>query len=226
VEIVAAEIRDYASIDPPLTVQIVVPQLRGLSDSAIEQAVNDSLVAIATAAEDGFTSDVAQYIGDAEPASEAPVSSLDMFYNVRFLDPELLSIRFDTSTYFQGAANPGNGVQTLNIDLTTGEEVQLPDLFLGSEWGFALDTLLRRQITEQIYGGDPAELEGWVDADALVISQLFAFGDSGLEFSFEEFEIGPGVLGAPTVTLPYNAMGVYINPEGPLRRLADAAGSG
>lgn len=224
VEVVAAEIRDYASIDPPLTVQIVVPQLQGLGDVAIQQSVNEALLAIAGGAEGGFISDVAQYVEDVEPTPEAPVSSLDMFYSVRFVDAVLLSIRFDSSTYFQGAANPGNTVQTLNIDLTTGDELLLSDLFLGSEWAFALDTLLRQQITDEIYQGDPTQLEGWVDADALVISQLFAFGDSGLEFSFQEFEVGPGVLGAPTVTLPYNAMGVYIDPDGVLGRVADVAG--
>ncbi len=225
-EVVAIELRNYVSIDPPLTLLIGVPQLQGLGNAAIQQLVNNALLAVANGAEEAFIADVARYVEEVEPTPETPLSSLDMFYNVRFLNAELLSIRFDSSTYFQGAANPGNTVQTLNIDLTTGDELQLPDLFLGSEWAFALDTLLRQQITEEIYQGDSTQLDGWVDADALVISQLFAFGEFGLEFSFQEFEIGPGVLGAPTVTLPYGAMGVYIDPDGALGRLAGIGDNG
>lgn len=225
-EVVSAELRDYASADPRLTVLIGVPSLQGLSDGGIQQAVNDSLLAIVTGAEESFIADVGRYVEDVEPTPEAPVSSLDMFYDVRFLTPELLSIRFESSTYFEGAANPGQTVQTLNIDLTSGDELDLEDLFSGTEWAFALDALLRERVTEEVYEGDPAGLDDWVDADALVISQHFAFSGSGLEFSFQEFEIGPGVFGAPTVTLPLGAMGVYIDPEGVLGALADVAGDG
>ena len=225
-EVVSAELRDYASADPPLTVQIGVPRLQGLRNGSIQQAVNNSLLAIVTGAEESFIADVGRYVEDVEPTPEAPVSSLDMFYDVRFLTPELLSIRFESSTYFEGAANPGQAVQTRNIDLTNGDELHLEDLFTGAEWAFALDTLLRERVTEELYEGDPGGFDGWVDANELVIPQHFAISSSGLEFSFQEFEIGPGVLGAPTVTLPFDAMGVYIDPDGILGSLADIAGDG
>lgn len=225
-EIVRAELRDYESVDPPLTVLIGVPRLQGMTNTALQQVVNDSLLGIVTGAEEAFIADVARYVEDVEPTPGVPVSSINMGYDVRLLNSELLSIRFENSTYFEGAARPGQGVQTFNVDLTTGAEVHLPDLFVGSEWAFALDFLLRDRITEEVYEGDPAGLDGWVDTDAVVISQVFTFGPSGLEFSFQEFEIGPGVLGAPTVTLPFDAMGVYIDPDGVLGGLADITADG
>jgi hypothetical protein len=142
-------------------------------------------------------------------------------YDVRTLTPEVLSMRFDSVSYFQGAANPSQDVLTLTVDLGTGDMVFLGDLFTGTEWGFALDFLVRDAVVTQLYNGDPTELEAWVGPDELLIPELFALGPSGFEFSFPELRVGPAVVGAPTVTMPYPAIGVYLDSDGLVGRLTD-----
>lgn len=57
------------------------------------------------------------------------------------------------------------------------------------------------------------EARGLVDPDSVLIPEYFALGPTGFEFSFHELEVGPAVVGAPTVSVPYDAIGVYLNPS-------------
>jgi len=207
------EVRDIEIADPPLQLLIAIPRVTGLADASIQEEINQYLRDIVTRAEQDFARDVARYLDEVGEV-EGPISFLDLLYDVRILTPEVLSMRFHQTTFFQGAANPSQSVVTFNVYLTTGEMLSLADLFVGTEWGFALDFLIRDAVISQLYNGDATELEAWVDPDSVLIPEYFALGSAGFEFSFQELEVGPAVVGAPTVTVPYNAIGVYLDPEG------------
>jgi hypothetical protein len=221
VEIVQAELREIALETPPLELLIAIPHLEGVPGDTGD-AVNQYLLDITTRSEQAFVRDVTLYLDEVGP-QEGPLSFLELFYEVGVLKPELLSMRFDETTYFQGAANPSRGVYTITVDLDNGEVIVMEDLFTGTEWAFALDFLVRQAVADTYYQGDPTELDAWVDPDDLLVPTEFLLRPVAFEFSFQELAVGPAVLGAPSVRLPYSEIGVYIDPNGPVGRLAEEA---
>ena len=222
IEIELAEVRDVAVDDPGFELLISIPRLVGLGDAGVAGEINRYLLDLVTRNEQAFVRDVTIYLEEAGEV-EGPISFLDLYYDVRTLTPDLLSMRFDSVSYFQGAANPGQGVETLNFDLQTGEMVFLEDLFIGSEWAFALDFLVRDAVITQLYNGEAGELDAWVDPDEVLVPEDFALGPGGFEFSFPELTVAPAVAGSPTVIVPYSAIGVYLDPGGYVGRVAAAA---
>ncbi len=207
-------------IAPYIDVLVTIPQLEGLPDETIQERINGELANHVETLETGFVVDQADYLDllaeqGVDPAAQPP-SFIAITYDVRTLNPRVLSIRFDETFYSSGAANPLAAVDTFNFDLTTGRPLELSDVFGGSEFGFALDALARQHIIDELYDGDVEALAAWVSDDELLISPHWALGPAAFEMSFEELEIGPGVFGAPTISIPYQEIGVYVNPEGPI----------
>ena len=56
-------------------------------------------------------------------------SDLSVGYDVLLAQDDLVSIKFNVSTYFQGAAHPNSYADVLNFDLKNGKQLKLSDLF-------------------------------------------------------------------------------------------------
>ena len=219
VEIIRDELREVTLDEPPVELVIAIPRLDGASDAKVEDFVNQYLLDHVTQTERDFVSSVTDYL-DQVGEVVGPLSYLDLFYDVGVLNPDVLSMRFDEYTYYQGAANPSRAVHTVTVDLHNGALLGLEDMFTGSEWAFALDFLVRQAVADTYYEGDMTELDAWIEPDFVLIPDGFMLKPLGFEFSFQELTVGPAVLGAPSVRLPYSDIGVYIDPEGLIGRLA------
>lgn len=222
VEIARRELREVIHDDPPFELVIAIPYLQGVADPEIQDRVNQYLLDHVTRREEDFAREVTDYLDQVGPV-DGPVSFLELFYDVGVLTPQLLSLRFGETTFFQGAANPSRSVKTITVDLQSGDLLTVAELFTGTEWGFALDFLLRQAVADTYYPGDPTELDAWLDPDDLLIPEDVVLTPLAFEFWFQELWVGPAVLGTPSVRLPYSAIGVYINPGGIVGQLAEDA---
>jgi hypothetical protein len=187
--------------------------------------VNDQLRDMLEEREEQFIVDVIDFLPKENTTTDEPVSYLDIFTEVLVVNEDLLSARFFENSYFQGAANPAQGVQTVNLDPTTGRDYELTDMFEGGEFAFALDELARQDIIERLYQGDATELEAWAPPEQILELEHVALGPVAIEITFDELEVGPAVLGTPTAFIPYEAIGVYIDLEGAIGSLLEADGT-
>lgn len=206
--------------DVPAEVFYAVPVLREPA-----AGVNDELRALLEEREEGFIVDVIDFLPKENKATDEPVSYLDIFTEVLVVNEDLVSARFSESSYFQGAANPAQGVQIVNLEPTTGREFELTDMFEGEEFAFALDELARQDIIERLYQGDAAELEAWAPPEQILELEHVALSPVAIEITFDELEVGPAVLGTPTASIPYGAIGVYVDLDGPIGSLLEADGT-
>jgi hypothetical protein len=187
--------------------------------------VNNQLRDMLEEREEQFIVDVIDFLPKENTTTDEPVSYLDIFTEVLVVNEDLVSARFFENSYFQGAANPAQGVQTVNLDPTTGRDYELTDMFEGGEFAFALDELARQDIIERLYQGDATELEAWAPPEQILELEHVALGPVAIEITFDELEVGPAVLGTPTAFIPYEAIGVYIDLEGAIGSLLEADGT-
>jgi len=220
---VEVEIVEETYTDPDIDVVFNSVELVGIANADVEARINARIVELVRSTVDAFVLDVQQN-GVSDPQAEQS-SSIGLFAMVRLLNEEVLSLRFDEGTYYQGAANGSSSVKTLNFDLATGDELAIEDIFQGTEFAFALDFLARQELVDRYYQGDPTQLDAWLGPDDLAVNfDNWAISSFAFEMAFDEFEVGPGFLGAPTAVIPLSAIGVYVNPEGPAGRLLEGAG--
>src|SRR5215208_7290909 len=65
-----------------------------------------------------------------EPRPEGSMGSdLSVSYTVNLAQDDLVSIKFDVGSYYQGAAHPNSYSEVLNYDLKNGKLLKLSDLF-------------------------------------------------------------------------------------------------
>lgn len=206
--------------DIPAEVFYVIPVL-----AAPAEAVNAPLRQLLESREETFVADVIEFLPKKNEDTEEPMSYLDISTEVLVANESLVSTRFFESSYFQGAANPAQAVQVVNLDPGTGAEYELFDVFLGEEFAFALDTLARQNIVDRIYQGNTSGLEAWAPAESVIEFEHLVLSPVAIEITFDELEVGPAVLGTPTAFIPYRSVGVYLDLDGPVGSLLEADGT-
>jgi hypothetical protein len=183
------------------------PQIEG---SGVDAAVNEQLRGDAEVALDVWRRD-AEGWGAADLPSEYVAD-----FEVSLLDDAVLSIVVGGSAYLSGAAHPVAVVSSATFDLGSGERIAVEDLFdPTSPWRDRLVSATREALAVEYGDGvDVALLELGTTTDLSV----YALTPTGLRLAFAEGAIGPHALGAPSVTIPYDALAEVAAPDGLLGR--------
>ncbi len=203
---------------PPLVVNLNTPVLSGLPDEARQAAINQRAASELDARQNQFIVDAT---GAFDPANPGMGNfTLDIGFEVTALRGDLLSLRFTGSEYYQGAAHPGAVIFTMNFDLRTGFLVDLPDVLLANGTT-ALAALVEQHLIGDVYSGDDAALHSWIAAITPDMLGHWVASGSGIEVTFGQYDVGPGVMGTPTVIVPYAELAGVVDPGG----LAGPAGS-
>ena len=119
---------------------------------------------------------------------------------------ELFSITVNGSDYFYGAAHPSGSSQSLVFDLSTGEIVELKDLF-DANFEKKLAKIAERNFIRE-NGKD-----GWdftPGNGSFPLPDHFLVGEKGLNFMFGQYEIGPYAAGMPTFFVPFEQLREFI----------------
>ncbi len=135
----------------------------------------------------------------------------DVVFNSNFI-MSLENVEFR----FEGGAHPITFFIYANYDLKTGKEISLADLF-NENYKTELDKIGEKRFREtyNIKPNESLEKAGYfLDKGEFHLNNNFSISKAGLRFRFGEYEIGPYVMGAPSVFIPYTDLKNLIKPNG------------
>lgn len=149
-------------------------------------------------------------------------SSLNVGYTVILAQDDLISIKFDVGSYYQGAAHPNSYSDVINFDLKNGKQLKLSDLFKpGSKYlqavaDYAIADLKKQGkdkglTDEEIQNGAAPQAKNY---------QSWNITRKGLNVTFDSYQVGPYAAGPQFVMVPYANLKEVINPDGPIAQFA------
>jgi hypothetical protein len=196
------------------TVACDYPVLTGSSNAKAVASVNATIYA-------GVSTQVDNFIGYSNkgPLStfEPTTAQLTCTWSKVWLSPTLGSISMTVRDYPAGAAHPFSPVITFNFDPSTGQFYALADLFRsGSAWLQALSHESASLLPSAVGpGGSSLVFDSGIGPVASNFS-AFTMTPAELSITFQDYQVGPYVIGEPTVHIPQSALSAVVNPAGPL----------
>jgi uncharacterized membrane protein YdfJ with MMPL/SSD domain len=196
-------------------INVTFPQVSGLTHSDAQIKINKAISAIVDAAIKDFKKSNAQV--ERLPGSD--VSTLDIGYSIQpnTTLPNIISMRLSESFFESGAAHPGQYVQTLNYNTSTGAEITLDDIFSSSDYLDRLSTYARSELKKK--SGSDEGLNSQIDAGTTPDKDNFAsfiIADTGLIIVFQEYQVASYAAGVQEVLVPYSSIKDIIDQNGPL----------
>ncbi len=182
------------------------------------QAANDSLkMKIALSIDTGnpeadnlsFEVTGKKFLQDYEKTIKAfPESAMGWYFkasvNINLLTDTLISLE-STSEYFTGGAHSGYGTYFININPHTGSTIKLNHILNGG-YEESLRLIAEKEFRKSLEFTDTTSFaeEGFEFADdRFKLNDNYGFTKEGIVFVFNIYEIGPYVLGAQEVLIPY-----------------------
>ena len=197
------------STSPVYTLTAQVPLLMGSNDPQVQQ-FNRQSAALVQQEVDGFKQSLAG-------ASNPPIamgSFFDLKYSLFSPWSNFLSIKFDIDSYHDGAAHPFQYSRAFTLNLTTGHQVNLYQLFLP---GMNSLQVLSDYCKNELAGRDIAFDASVTGADPLADNyQTWNISAEGLVITFDEYQVAAYAAGPQMVIIPYAALAGIIDPQGPL----------
>lgn len=132
----------------------------------------------------------------------------EISYDVVTNQNNVICISNYSSWYGFGAAHPDYGIYYTNFDLRTGNVIQLEEI-LNPGFDKELNRIAEVSFIEE--NGS----EGWdFEPGNFTLNRNFAIQPGGLLFTFNPYEIGPYVVGSPSVFVSYKSLFNLIKPDG------------
>ena len=135
------------------------------------------------------------------------------------VDPEFLGQRGQVvsfkiiTAYYTGGAHGGASDNYYNLDLKQKKQLTLSDIVLPNQQQKLRDQLYG-QFTEWVKKNDSkVNLAEYEQTWPFTLTENFSFTETGLLFSYGQYEIGPYVAGMPEFVVPYTQLSGIIKPE-------------
>jgi len=141
-------------------------------------------------------------------SSDDLTSDLTMRFTPLLLSPTMISIRFDVSEYYAGAAHPNNYARVLNYHFEKHQVLSTPDLFASStealpflsrysraELKKTFSDISEEEFALQVLPGTDMRMENW---GAVGITK------NGLTVIFNPYQVAPYARGTSDVKIPLN----------------------
>ncbi|MBL8536870.1 MAG: DUF3298 domain-containing protein [Hyphomonadaceae bacterium] len=145
---------------------------------------------------------------------DATNESLD--YRIAFAGPELISVRFDSSSDTLGAAHGNTTSRAVNVLMREGRPLAEADVFRAdAAWQDYLTQRAVAEITRQFRedGFVPPERDV---RESATKPHLWLITEDGLVLLFPPYSFGaPYVMGGTEVTIPWRDLRPYLNPAAP-----------
>lgn len=220
VELVSKQIKET---DKKLMYEVSAhyPQLNGGNNPNFEK-FNQVARGLVTKKVAGFKKDMAPEEGEEPRPENSMGSSLDVGYTLMLAQDDLVSVKFDVGSYYQGAAHPNSHSDVINYDLKNGKLLKLGDLFKpGSKYLQAIADYSIADLKKQ--GKEEGLIDGEIENGAAPLAknyQSWVITKKGLGITFDAYQVGPYAAGPQSVIVPYSALKDVINPEGPISQFA------
>lgn len=197
-----------SSQTPPYQINAEIPLLQDSQQVPVE-IFNQSVDTLVQENIDAFRKSVQQ---DAPNPPITSGSTYDLKYTLLSPAGNIFSLKFDISSYFDGAAHPGEQILTFTFDLTSGQPLNLEQLFLpGADYlsrvaAYCMTQLSLRDISYSEQGALPTveNYRNWnITAEGLMIT-------------FDMYQVAAGAAGPQVVVVPYAQLNGLIDTQGPL----------
>ena len=199
--------------------ELTFPQI---SDTPSDFAINGAIQSVADKIYLNFAGELAEMINEG-----TPMGSSDLVGEGRiiFNNGYLLSVLFEGSTDWSGAASQQLWVDSIMIDLSNGQVLTAENLFqleIPTDWKEVLaeksyGLLMERLGSEMIW--DEGLLPTGENFSNMLVTQ------PGLLVIFDQYQVAAGVAGTPTVIIPWLEIAAIINPQSRIGELVIAGGS-
>jgi hypothetical protein len=139
---------------------------------------------------------------------------------VNLAQDDLVSIQFDVSSYFQGAAHPNSSSEVINFDLKNGKQLKLGDLFkpgaryLQTIANYCVADLKKQSKEKKLDLSDDQIAEG--AAAKATNYESWTITNKGVGINFDAYQVGPYAAGPQYVLVPYSTLKDLVNPDGPV----------
>ena len=220
VELVSKQIKES---DKKLMFEVSAqyPQINGANNPNFEK-FNQTARALITKKVAGFKKDMSPVEGEEARPEGSMGSYLNVAYTVVMAHDDLVSVKFDVGSYYQGAAHPNSYSDVINYDLKNGKPLKLGDLFkpgakfLQTIADYAIADLKKQGnekglTDEEIRNGAAPQAKNY---------QSWNITRKGLGITFDAYQVGPYAAGPQFVMVPYSSLKDVINPDGPIAQFA------
>lgn len=194
--------------NPPYEIKAEIPFLQDSQQVPVED-FNQQVDTLIRENMETFRNSVLQSAHN-PPISSA--SNYDLKYSSFSSEEEIISLKLDINSYFDGAAHPGEQIITFNYDLDSRRQLKLEQLFKpGSAYleriaAYCKVQLGLRDIAYTEAGAEPTtdNYRNWnITSDGLLIT-------------FDMYQVAAGAAGPQTVVVPYVELKDLIDFQGPL----------
>ena len=127
------------------------------------------------------------------------------------------SVNFENYT---GGAHGAHAYNHFVLDANTGHRISEEDIFVDN-YQDSLAEILVAQIAKQNDISDPKELEnmGFFSVDEIYPNNNFFVDDTGITYTFNEYEIAAYVVGPVHVHLSFEEVQYLLRPDTPITQL-------
>jgi hypothetical protein len=221
VELIAKQIKDS---NKKLNYQISVqyPQFSGGAANPNFEKFNRAARAAVMKEVSEFKKSMQPEEGAGPPPEDSMGSDLSIGYDITLAQDDLVSVKFDVGSYFQGAAHPNSYSDVINYDLKNGKPIRLADLFKpGAKYLQAISAYciadLKKQASEKGLFEDQIQEGAAPNAKNY---QSWTISKKGLGINFDTYQVGAYAVGPQFVLVPYSALKDLIKPDGPIGQFA------
>ena len=122
---------------------------------------------------------------------------------------------------YTGGAHGAHAYNHFVIDLKNGKKLKEEDIFIDS-YQEQLAAILVAQIAKQNNVTDPKELEnmGFFSVDEIYPNNNFLIDETGITYTFNEYEIAAYVVGPIHVHIPFEDVQLLLKQDSPIASLA------
>jgi hypothetical protein len=178
-------------IDNGLNIEVVYPQIKPLFVKSIFLHANKEIT-------DSIVSNL-----------KPDLVELTSKYSITMRSDRILSIIFESYSYYQSAFNGDGSFGSINIDLRSNQFIDFFDVFdLRKGPVEEIKKLLRKKLDDDCVLDDRLESEKYIPR--------FALTEREITFLFSEYEVTIGACGHFTIRIPYEEVAGYIRKDGPV----------
>lgn len=196
---ISLQTKAYNNLATYMETNLHIPFLQGTGDEALQNRLNDRFEQDAFNLEKSLLAEIDEYVKEVQHY-DFPINNFVLYsrFQPGYVNSRMLSLTVDYYQYTGGA----HGIterRPYNIDLSTGQDLALKDLFISNyDYGSVINNEIRRQInsSEGMY------FDGDMGFQGISEDQDFYLQDDALIIFFQQYEIAPYAAGIPEFKIP------------------------
>lgn len=203
---------------PRYSVMAQYPLIKGLHSKDAEAVLNEHIAKWILERTTQFRQDVTS-MDPADVANLPGDNRISITYTVKIKTDHVLGLSWDVYQEYIGSAHPSETMLPMMVNLDTGVQITLADLFKpGSNYLKRLSQFCTQQLTASLAGSGYPLFEDGLKPTPQNFAK-FLIRPEGLYFLFNPYQVAPYVAGMQEVVVPYTMVADILLPGGPVAEI-------